>query len=689
MLSFLKNLKNSLSSSSISLRDQLSLIFSISLIISVFISVYAVVTQRMELRKEAKEELATRSKLPKTSILEGTAKIREGFPVLFGGHIFTGEPVIADLNGDRRKEIIFKNIKEAKVYILQNDGTNLPGWPISTGDPPLNNIAESPLVVDLDSSYSGLEVVVPVGAKQCGMNVLAFHADGTKVPGWTASDWQSRKSLDYLCDYNFLSSAAINGENLITFATCSSCSGNVHPKIHLLNKDAQELPGWPITIMKDDIWAISFSIADIDQNGEIEIISRDYNSVQIYSILGKLKTEIQVPANFMSGRSLAVADIDGDGFLEIITLAQFNTYDESYRETISKKVYVWNYQGKIKSAQWPYILKKTNQNFQFLGVGDFNNDRCAEILTANANYDSASDSAVSDYYLLDKDANLLANLTVSELVIHGENATNASLTNGKHLWVNDQRQDSSHTALFLYSYDPVAREILMVPDFPIVFPQWIESGHPSITDLEDDGKLEIVVHAGPYMKIEETYLYVFDLDQNPDGLDWPQHIHDERHTGAWVPLLTQTPTATPSPSPTPTSTPTPKPMPTSIPTPTSRPTPTPIWITPTPTPTPTPAPHPNQPPVAKFTAWPRIGYSPLTVKFMNLSTDPNGDQLTYLWDFGDGQTSTKKNPVHTFALHGFSEVLVGKTFKVYLTVTDEHGLSTRTSQGIRVRGRIF
>ncbi|MFZ5942465.1 MAG: PKD domain-containing protein [Bacteroidota bacterium] len=51
------------------------------------------------------------------------------------------------------------------------------------------------------------------------------------------------------------------------------------------------------------------------------------------------------------------------------------------------------------------------------------------------------------------------------------------------------------------------------------------------------------------------------------------------------------------------------------------------------------------------------------VTFTNES-DVSGD-VTYLWDFGDGETSTETNPVHTYAVKG--------EYTVTLTVTDENG----------------
>ena len=56
------------------------------------------------------------------------------------------------------------------------------------------------------------------------------------------------------------------------------------------------------------------------------------------------------------------------------------------------------------------------------------------------------------------------------------------------------------------------------------------------------------------------------------------------------------------------------------------------------------------------------GTAPLTLAFTDTST---GDNLTYYWDFGDGNTSTLQNPTHTYVAAGF--------FSVILTVTNENG----------------
>jgi hypothetical protein len=79
-----------------------------------------------------------------------------------------------------------------------------------------------------------------------------------------------------------------------------------------------------------------------------------------------------------------------------------------------------------------------------------------------------------------------------------------------------------------------------------------------------------------------------------------------------------------------------------------------------------------EPPEASF------AYSPLdpqvndTINFdASDSNDIDGTIVSYLWDFGDGDTSTGQNPTHAYDQEG--------SYTVTLTVTDDDGLTDTTS----------
>jgi glucose/arabinose dehydrogenase len=79
--------------------------------------------------------------------------------------------------------------------------------------------------------------------------------------------------------------------------------------------------------------------------------------------------------------------------------------------------------------------------------------------------------------------------------------------------------------------------------------------------------------------------------------------------------------------------------------------------------------YPPQPgnvsPTAVANVSPSSGSAPLTVSFSSAgSSDPNGDSLRTIWDFGDGSGSFLPNPVHTYQ--------IGGTYTASLMVDDNH-----------------
>jgi cytochrome c len=78
----------------------------------------------------------------------------------------------------------------------------------------------------------------------------------------------------------------------------------------------------------------------------------------------------------------------------------------------------------------------------------------------------------------------------------------------------------------------------------------------------------------------------------------------------------------------------------------------------------------NHAPRVKVSASPTNGLAPLTVQFSSAgTTDPDGDDLRYAWDFtSDGKVDSRmENPTFTYRQDG--------VFRATLNVTDEHGRS--------------
>jgi hypothetical protein len=74
----------------------------------------------------------------------------------------------------------------------------------------------------------------------------------------------------------------------------------------------------------------------------------------------------------------------------------------------------------------------------------------------------------------------------------------------------------------------------------------------------------------------------------------------------------------------------------------------------------------NQPPIASIktdeeTSRPEL----MAISFKGTGIDYDGVIDSYYWDFGEGSTSNKQNPIHTFLNMG--------TYTVTLTVTDNDG----------------
>lgn len=80
----------------------------------------------------------------------------------------------------------------------------------------------------------------------------------------------------------------------------------------------------------------------------------------------------------------------------------------------------------------------------------------------------------------------------------------------------------------------------------------------------------------------------------------------------------------------------------------------------------------NQPPTPKFT----FNIEQSLVNFIDQSNDTDGQVVSWLWDFGNGEQSTLQNPQHDYQSSG--------NYGVSLTVVDDSGSAMTTSQQLTI-----
>ena len=84
----------------------------------------------------------------------------------------------------------------------------------------------------------------------------------------------------------------------------------------------------------------------------------------------------------------------------------------------------------------------------------------------------------------------------------------------------------------------------------------------------------------------------------------------------------------------------------------------------------------NRAPTVKAGAAPKSGTAPLSVLLTASGTDPDGDALTYSWDYGDGATGTGKKVTHVYSSGG--------TYTATVTARDPGGMTGTATVSIVV-----
>jgi hypothetical protein len=233
------------------------------------------------------------------SVMNADGTDYPGFPITLTCATLAS-PAIADLNGDGYMELISATVTGQVFAISSADATNITGWPVNVG----MGSWHGPSVADIDGD-SAPEVLV--GTLQGKM--FALNHDGTT---------SIEKQVGGQIKTGIVTADLDNDSNMeIAFA-------NTNGELYLLDCTGNEVAGFPV-----DFEAATEStpvLADMDDNGTIDMIFGD-NSGYLHSIDITGSETLGFPLYFNSAlkTSPALGDVDDDGDLEI-AIANLSSY---------------------------------------------------------------------------------------------------------------------------------------------------------------------------------------------------------------------------------------------------------------------------------------------------------------------------------------------------------------------------
>jgi len=337
--------------------------------------------------------------------------------------IFIGSPLCLDVDGDDRNEIVQSSIiltdfwAEGRINIWKEDGTSLGGWPkpmgetlwfpliatglavgdidgdgdyevvavdnwsvmanalhVENGQTVEGNwpvevggfwlfayIIGSPILADLDGDGDS-EIIVGLDEKSRESDGLfAIQGDGTFL-------WQRRYTTE-----GPMSAADFDGDGDVEIALSGYGPGITRVHTFILDHEGQQISRWLGGSKKGTV------IADLDADGEPELVFCTEDSVQAVHIDGSTLWTTAVSGPFGDDGAISVGDIDGDGLSEVYV----NSYIEADGFAFSL-VHAFDHQGReLTEAGFPKTLMGDPSGCSPL-VGDIDGDGQKELLVASA-----------------------------------------------------------------------------------------------------------------------------------------------------------------------------------------------------------------------------------------------------------------------------------------------------------------
>lgn len=245
-------------------------------------------------------------------LLDNNGEDLPGWPLNFDDHWMINAPAVADLDDDGILDIVTGERvsgTQGFVHALKIDGTPInSNWPVEVSATP----AFTPSIGDVNNDGSPNVVIA---ASSGGMYI--FDTQGQLLPGFPVVDPNVKYS------YQSPILADLEGDDYLEII------GSNHgdsPGFYVMDHDGNYKAGWPIAL---DGWTYSpATVLDVDNDGTFEIFMSDRNTSStpgtelpvIYGLDPDGNNLPNFPINKYGGTEgvLSIADVNNDGILDII-----------------------------------------------------------------------------------------------------------------------------------------------------------------------------------------------------------------------------------------------------------------------------------------------------------------------------------------------------------------------------------
>jgi hypothetical protein len=303
-----------------------------------------------DLDNNGRMEIITNKRLSNSGevwVYRGDGTVYPGWPKTIN-HVPASSCAVGDITGDGIPEIIAESYNS--LYAYDRNGNILPGFPFTmpNGD---NNSYSSPVLADLDGDGKR-EIIFGTHRLSDGRGfVYALKFDGSIMPGW------SSRQVNYWI-YGPPAVGFINNDNILDIAIGDQVlSGSPVDYLYAWDKNGTPLPGFPvgpINAINDQV-----VLADINNDNMTELIVDDNTTSQSgtgqYLAYHNDGTPVSGWPIITQGTTFfnmpCLLDINNNGILDMVGAATVGTTNAN--------VYLWNTgavynPSKIYIPMWQY-----------------------------------------------------------------------------------------------------------------------------------------------------------------------------------------------------------------------------------------------------------------------------------------------------------------------------------------------